>query len=69
MNAVENPLLDPVVWVILGLVVVGVVCWLLAISKVGRLFAGLSAAAKFGFVIVGLLVVILLVLVAMLSRG
>ena len=69
MNAVENPLLDPIVWVILGLLGVGVILWLAAITKAGNMFAGLPMLAKFGIVIVALLGGILVVLVAMLSRG
>lgn len=68
LNAVENPLVDPVVLAILVLVVVGIGCWLAAIGKAGRMFAGLSGEMKLGVVAVTILGGILIVLVAMLSR-
>jgi len=69
LNAVENPLLDPVVWVILGMVSIAAIAGLAVLLKSSAWFAALPVVAKVGGVLIVLVGGILVVLLAMLSRG
>jgi hypothetical protein len=69
LDAAENPLLDPVVWIILGLVFVAAIAGLAVLFKTNAWFAALPATTKIGGVLVLLVGGILVVLLAMLSRG
>ena len=69
MNAVENPLLDPVVWIVLGLMLLAAIAGLAVLFKANAWFAGLPPVAKVGGVLVVLIGGILAVLLAMLLGG